>query len=452
MNIIIVGCGKVGQKIAESLSEEKAHNIRVIDPRYDVIQNLTNYFDIMGVAGSGVNIESLKDAGIEDADLLIAATGSDEVNILACLMAKKLGNCGTIARVRKPEYAKIMHLLKDDLGLTLIINPERTAANEIARILRFPSAIQIDTFAKGRVEILKFKVPEDSVLNNLSVSEIVSKLNCDILVCGVERGEDAFIPSGDFVLKSGDLISIVASIQNGTYFFKKIGIKTNRVKDTMIIGGGATSYYLAEQLIETGINVKIIEHNSEKCDALCENLPKASIINGDGTDERLLMEEGIEKAESFVSLTNIDEENILLSLFAKSKSNAKIVTKINKIAYDEVIDRLDLGTTICPKNIAAAYILRFVRAMHNSIGSNIETMHIILDGKAEALEFNIKENSPVANMSLEELKLKSNILIACISRNGKVIIPRGKDILMPGDTVVIVTLRSGFNDISDILA
>ena len=451
MNIIVLGCGKVGQKIAERLSEENGHNITVIDRRYDVVSDIINHFDIMGVVGNGGDVDVLKEAGIENADLLIAITGSDELNLMASLMAKKLGNCKSIARVRRPEYHKIVNVMKDDLGLAMAINPERAAASEIARILRFPTAIQIDTFAKGRVEILKFKVPENSVLDGMKVMDIVAKLNCDVLVCGVERENDVFIPGGNFELKSGDLISIVSSIQSGTQFFKKIGIKTNRVKDTIIIGGGDTAYYLAYLLIETGISVKIIEQNPERCEELLKLLPKATIICGDGTDNRLLIEEGIENAAAVVSLTNIDEENILLSLYVKSKSNCKVVTKINRIAYDKVIDSLDLGTTVYPKNITAEYIIRFVRAKKNSIGSKIETMHFILDDKAEALEFRIKEGSPFAGVSIDSVKLKDNILIACINRGGKIIIPRGKDVIMPGDTVIVVTLKAGFKDISDIL-
>lgn len=318
--------------------------------------------------------------------------------------------------------------------------------------MRFPSAIQIDTFAKGRAEILKFRIPEDSPLDNMQIKDIHKKFECDILVCGVERADGAFIPGGDFTLKSGDNISIIASISNGAQFFRRIGIKTNRVKDTMIVGGGATAYYLAKQLIATGIKVKIIEQNPERCEELCSLLPKASIINADGTDNRVLLEEGLEHAESFVSLTNIDEENILLSLFAKSKMHGKLVTKINRIAYDEVISGLNLDTTIYPKNITAEYIERFVRAKKNSIGSNIETMHMILDGKAEAIEFRVNETSPVTGTTLEELNLKDNTLITCIIRQGKVIMPRGKDVIMPEDTVIVVTTHIGFKDIKDILA
>ncbi len=451
MNIIVLGCGKAGQKIAELLNEENGHNITLIDRRYDVVNDIINHFDIMGVVGDGADVDVLKEAGIETADLLIAVTGSDELNLLASLMAKKLGNCRSIARVRRPEYHKVVNLMKDDLGLAMAINPERAAASEIARILRFPTAIQIDTFAKGRVEILKFKVPEQSPLDGMKVMDIVAKLNCDVLVCGVERASEVFIPGGNFELKSGDLISIVSSIQEGTQFFKKIGIKTNRVKDTLIIGGGGTAYYLAYLLIETGINVKIVEQNPNRCDELLKLLPKATVICGDGTDNRLLVEEGLESAESVVSLTNIDEENVLLSLYAKTKTNGKVVTKINRIAYDRVIDSLDLGTTIYPKNITAEYIVRFVRAKKNSLGSQIETMHFILDNKAEALEFRIKDGSPISGISIDSLKLKDNLLIACINRGGKIIIPRGKDVIMPGDTVIVVTLKSGFKDVSDIL-
>ena len=449
MNTIIVGCGKVGQKLAEQLSQEDDQDITVIDLRNGVVQDIVNSFDVMGVVGSGSSIETLHEADIKNADLLIAVTGSDEVNLLTCLLAKKTGNCKTIARVRKPEYSKEIDLFKDDLGLALIINPEQTAAYEMARVLRFPSAIQIDTFAKGRVEILKFRIA--AVLDNLQVSDICQKLNCDILVCGVERGESAFIPGGNFILKSGDRISIVASPQNGALFFKRIGIKTNSVHDTTIVGGGATAYYLADKLLQTGIKVKIIEQNAERCDTLCRLLPKASIINADGTDTRVLLEEGIEHAESFVAMTNIDEENILLSLFAKSKTNGKLITKINRISYDEVIGSLDLDTIVYPKNITAEYIVRFVRAMKNSIGSNIETMHMILEGKAEALEFRIKEGAPVLGAPIEKLKLKDNILIACINRGGKIITPRGRDTIMPGDTVIVVTTRTGLRGISDIL-
>ncbi len=452
MNIIVVGLGKVGEKLVERLSREENHNITAIDIKRDVLQDTVNAYDVMGVFGSGASVDVLNEAGIGNTDIFIAATASDELNLFACLLARKLSkNCSTIARVRNPEYNKELHLFKEDLGLAMIINPEQTAANEIARALRFPSAVQIDTFAKGRVEILKFKIQSGSPLANLKVVDIKNKLSGDVLICGVERGDDAFIPGGDFVMEEGDFVSIVATIKNAAAFIKKIGIKTNKVKDTIIVGGGATAVYLAKNLIKSGIEVKIIEQNEDRCELLCDLVPKATIINGDGTENRLLLEEGIENAESFVSLTNIDEENVMLSLYAKTKTDGKIVTKINRIAYDEVIRNLGLDTIIYPKNIAAEYIVRFVRAKNNSIGSNIETMHYVLDGKAEALEFRIVENSPISNKAIETLELKNDIIIACISRGGNIITPRGKDVILPGDRVIVVTTHKGFKDISDIL-
>lgn len=451
MNIIIVGCGKIGQKLAEKLSFESEHEVTVIDLKNKIVSELASQNDIMGVCGSGTSFDTLTEAGIKEAQLLIAVTGSDEINLLTCFIAKKLGNCQTIARVRKPEYAKELSLFKEDLGLAMIINPEQTAALEIARVLRFPTAIQIDTFAKGKIEILKFRVPENSTLDGLKVVDITTKLKCSILVCGVERGKIAIIPGGDFEFTAGDKVSIVASPKDSTEFFRKIALKTNKVKDTIIVGGGNTAFYLARQLLSTGINVKIIEQNPQRCELLCNALPKATVINADGTDNRVLLEAGIEYADSFVALTNIDEENILLSLFAKSKTGGKLITKINRIAYDNVISNLDLDTTVYPKNITAEYIVRFVRAMENSLGSNIEAMHEILDGKAEALEFNIKKNAPVIGIPLEELKLKKNILVSAIIHAGKLIIPKGKDVISEGDTVIIVTTASGLTDIKDIL-
>ncbi len=451
MNITIVGCGKVGKKLAIQLSQEKEHDITVVDVRRSMVTDTMNKCDVMGIVGSGTNIDILSEAGVENSDILIAVTGSDEVNLLACLMGKKMGNCKTIARVRKPEYRKALNLFKEDLGLAMIINPERAAAREISRILRLPSAIQIDTFAKGRVEILKLRIGKNSVLHNLSLAQMGSRLNCDVLVCGVERGNKAFIPGGDFVLKEGDDISIVASIENGAQFFKKIGVKTNRVKNAMLVGGGNTAYYLASLLLRNGIDVKIVEKDSKRCDELCELLPKAVIINGDGTENRVLLEEGLDKMDAFVSMTNIDEENIMLSLYAKNMNDGKVITVVNRAEYEDVIEGLDMGTIIHPKDITAENIVKFVRATNNSIGSDIETVHLILNDKAEALEFRIKEESEVTRKTLGELNIKENVLIACITREQNVMLPRGNDTISVGDTVIVVTGHTGFKDISDIL-
>ena len=442
----------MGQKLVELFSQEKDNNLTVIDIKASEVNDFVSLNDVMGIEGSGANIDTLTEAGVANADIFIAVTDSDELNLLSCLMARKLGNCQTIARVRKPEYSKSINFLKKDLGLALIINPEYTSASEIARILRFPTAVEIDTFAKGRVEILKFRIPEDSVLDNMRVMEIVSTLGCDVLVCGVERDDEVFIPGGNFVLKSGDLISITTALENASGFFKKIGVKTNRVKDTTIVGGGDTAYYLAQKLLKTGIGVKIIEQDQDRCDELCRLLPKATIIRGDGAESRLLLEEGIEYAESFVSLTDSDEVNILLSLFAKSKMpSGKVITKINRVDYDGVIGGLDLDSIVYPKKLAAENIVKFVRGKKNSRDDSIETMHMILGDKAEAIEFRVDVDTSITGKTFDSIKLKSNTLIACINRDGKIIIPRGRDALMKGDSVVIVTAHAGFKDISDIL-
>lgn len=451
MKIIVVGLGKIGHKLAGLLSSGEGHEVTVVDISADKLRDTVNEFDAMGVIGNGTDAEVLAEAGVDKADLLIAVTGSDEVNLLTCLIAKKSGNCETIARVRKPEYVKSLHLIKDDLGLTMIINTQRAAAREIARVLRFPSAIQIDTFSKGRVEILKFRIPDNSSISNIRVAQICQSLNCDILICGVERGDEVFIPGGDFELQKGDIVSFVATPANATDFFKKIGFKTNSVKDTLIIGGGDTAYYLASLLIQSGIGVKIIEQSALRCEELCTLLPKATIINGDGTDIDLLEEEGLSRYESVVALTNIDEENIMLSLFAATQTKGKTVTKINRIAYDSVIGNLGLDTIVNPNNTAAENIVRFVRAKDNSLGGNVQTIHIILDGKAEALEFVVDKKNPLAHKTLQEISLKPNVLIASINRNGKIITPRGKDKILPGDSIIVVTTQHGVKEIDEFL-
>jgi len=334
----------------------------------------------------------------------------------------------------------------------MIINPELAAAQEISKLLRFPSAIKIDTFARGKVELLKFKVMPEFELDGKSIQQITEHFRCDILFCAIEGKDYTTIPGGTNVIRNGDVISILATPQNAAAFFKKIGLKTHQVKNTVIVGGGTISYYLAKALLAMKIKVKVIEKDKNRCEFLSEELTDATIINGDGTDRSLLLEEGLESAESFVTLTNMDEENIFLSLFAKTISNAKLVAKVNRLAYDDIIDSLDIGSVIYPKYITADYILQYVRATQNSIGSNVETLYHILDGKAEALEFKICDNSPIVGRTLSELNLKKNLLVGCLYRDGSVRIPRGHDALEIGDRVVIVTTNRGLRDINDILA
>lgn len=450
MKIIIVGCGKVGMTITEQLSNE-GHDVSVIDWDSSVIHDATNNFDVMGVVGNGASYNVQMEADIEDADLLIAVTDSDELNLLCCLIAKKAGNCSTIARVRNPMYNKEISFIKEELGLSMTINPEYAAATEIARILRFPSVIKIDTFARGRVELLEFRIAEGSPLQDCSLLDVAKRIQSNILVCAVMRNDEAIIPNGSFVLKQDDTISIVASPADSKDFFKKIGVETHQVKNAMIVGGGTIAYYLSEQLLKMGIDVKIVESNHERCEQLSDLLPKAVIINGDATNQNVLLEEGIASCEAFVSLTGIDEGNIFLSLFAKNRSRAKIVTKINRISYEDIISTFNLGSLIYPKFITAEHIVRYVRAMQNTIGSNVETLYRIIDSKVEALEFIIHDNAPVIGVSLEKLHLKDNLLIACINRNGQIIFPNGQSKIELGDTVIVVTTQKGLKDVRDIL-
>lgn len=450
MKIIIVGCGKVGETLAAVLSQE-GNDITIIDKREEVVDNLCNQYDIMGCVGNGASYSVQVEADIQHADVMIAVTGSDELNLLCCLIAKKAGNCHTIARVRNPEYGNELAFIKEELGLAMVINQESTAAMEISRVLKFPSAIEIDTFAKGRVEILRFRIPDGSILDDMKLSEMQSKLKCNVLVCTVEREGKVVIPRGDYTLRSGDVISIVSTAKDEMAFFKKIGIHTNQVRNVLIIGGGEIAYYLSKILISAGMQVKIMEKKLDRCEELSELLPKATIIHGDGTNKQLLEEEGIGQTEGFVALTDFDEENVILSLYARKRGVRKIVTKINRFVFDEVIESLELDTTIYPRDLTAEYILQYVRAMKNSIGSNVETLHRIIDNKAEALEFLVKDNFRGKDTPLQDLPIRPDVLVACINHKGQIILPRGKDVMKRGDTVIVITAKKGLNDINDIL-
>lgn len=450
MQIIIVGCGKVGMTLAEELTNE-GHNLVMIDTNASKIEAAIENFDVMGFVGNGSSFNVLLEADVEKADLLIAVTGSDELNLLSCLFAKKAGHCQTIARVRNPLYNKELGFIKEQLGISMIINPELAAATEIARILRFPTAIKIDTFAKGRVELLKFRLKPEYKLDGYRIADVIAQLKTDILVCAVERGSEVAIPNGDFVIRDNDRLTIIATPKNSISFFRKVGVITSQVKNAMIIGGGTIGFYLAKILTEMKVKVHLIESSRARCEELTELLPGAIVIQGDGTDRHLLFEEGLCNAEAFITLTNLDEENLFLALFAKKHSKAKLIAKVNRIIFDDIINEMDIDSIIYPKYITADYITRYVRAMQNSIGSNVETLHRILDNKAEALEFIVREESEVTGIPLSKLQTKDNLLIGCITRNGINKIPRGHDSIEVGDSVIVVTSIKGLNDIRDIL-
>ncbi len=450
LSIIIVGCGKVGTTLIEQLSKE-GHDITIIDNNAQKVQEIASYYDIMGLAGNGASYNVQIDAGIENADLIIAVTNSDELNLLCCTVAKQVGNCAAIARVRTPDYSSESNYLREALGLAMIINPELEASKEAARILYLPTALEVNSFAHGQAEMIKFKIPDGNILNGMNIAYLGKNIAPDILICAIERNGEVYIPSGNFQMESGDVVSFVATRRIAKHFLENIGFKTRQVKNAMIIGGGKATYYLACQLINAGISVKIIERNKQRCEELSILLPKAIIINGDGTDPELLLEEGIEYTESFIALTGVDEENVLLTLHARQVSNAKVITKINHLAFKSVISHLDLGSVIYPRYITSEAIIAYVRAKKNSMDSNIETLYHMFDYRVEAIEFRVYEDSKVTNIPLMNLPLKENLLISFISRNGSILIPSGQDTIQVGDSVMVVTTHTGFKDILDIL-
>lgn len=451
MKIVIVGCGKVGTALARSLSQED-NNICIVDIKSDVIHQICTECDIMGMVGNGASYSVLKEAGIETADLLIAVTEHDELNLLCCVIARKASKCQTIARVRNPMYSQEKRFLQRELGLSMIINPEQTAATEIASVLGFPTALGIDSFAGGKVEMIRFRIPAESKLNDMTLRDVNAMIKCDFLVCAVDRAGQVEIPGGNFALKSGDVVSLVTSRKSAKLFFEKIDMNTNRAKNTMIIGGGKITLYLAKMLDNLGIAVKIIEKNPERCKELSEQLPNAVIVNGDGSDEAFLREERLDTMDSFVALTNLDEENILLALMAKKKVSRKVVTKINREQLNEVIHNLELDSVVYPKLLTAQKILRYSRATKNSIGSNVKTLYRLYDDKVEAMEFSITENSKITGIPLRQMKLKRGLLISAITRNDKLIIPDGQTEILPGDSMIVVTTHLGLQDAQDILA
>lgn len=450
LNIIIVGCGTVGRTLVEQLSKEN-HDITVIDTGSERIADITNQFDVLGIVGNGASFNVQREAGIKDADLIIAVTDSDELNLLCCTVASRVTDCAAIAKVSKPAYSHEIDYIKEKLGLAMIINPEYEAAREMSRVLCLPTALEVTSFAHGKAELVKIRIPKGNTLDSKTVKQI-GAVTDSVLICAVERNNNIYIPSGDFELKSGDVISFVAPSKRVGEFLKFIGFKSNKVSNAMIIGGNDAGFYLAKMLTANGISVKLIEKDKARCEEISAAIPKAVVINGNGTDEDLLIEEGLLTCEAFVPITSSDEENILLALNAKQNSDAKLVTKINRIAFKQAINNLDLGSVVYPRYITSEAIIAYVRAKKASMGSNVETLYHMFDNRVEAVEFKVDKPSRVTDVPLSELKLKSDLLICFISRRGKIIIPSGQDCILPGDNVMIVSTHTGFNDISNILA
>lgn len=450
MDIIIVGCGKVGSALAEVLCDE--HNVTLVDKNEERINSLTNDYDVMGIAGNCLQTDVLEEANVAKCNIFIAASNSDEVNILSCLIAKKMGARHCISRVRNPEFDKQLVFMRDELGISMMVNPDYNAANEISKVLRYPEAINIESFSKGRIDLAEIRITAGSILDGVSLMHLSRRLKLDVLICAVQRGEELIIPNGTFTLRAGDKIHMTASHSAMVKFFKSISAayREKRVKSAVLIGGGRVAYHLSQQLIEMGVKVKIIEIDPQRCLELSERLNKVSISCGDGTDQDILEEERVYDADAVVTLTGIDEENILLSLLAKKNGVDKVVTKVNRMSLIQLSDTLALDSIISPKTITVNQILQYVRAKQNTLGNNVTTLYRLVNDRLEALEFIIRDEKDYLNVPLKKLTTRPDVLIASIVRGNELIVPKGDDCLKLNDSVIIVTAHKGFHDLSDI--
>ncbi len=448
MNIIIVGDGKVGNTLTRLLTME-GHDLVVIDSKAEALTDSRNRLDVITLNGNGASIDVLREAGAEDADLLIAATSLDEVNILSCMLAKKLGTEHTIARVRTQDYLKSLSFLKEEMGLSMTINPEMESAIEILKVLRFPSAVNVDTFAGGRVEVVEIKLMEGNPLIGRRLADLRSEIADSFIVCAVDRNSEVIIPNGDFVFAEDDKLSITGNRSKITRVFKKLKIFKKMVRDVVIIGGGTIAYYLTVSLLKHGIKVKIVEKDRARATLLCELLPGAKILCGDGTVADLWREEQIYQTDAVVALTGMDEQNIIIALMAKD-SECKVVSKISHQSFTSILDDLDIDTVISPKYITASQIVSYVRAMQNSMGSKVTALYRILDGNVEALEFIVENGGAFTGKKLSDLVIKPGVLIACIQRKGKIIFPTGDSTIEELDRVIVTTTLPKLSDLSEI--
>lgn len=450
MKILIIGAGKVGTAIVKSVCRE-SHEVTVIDNSSAVIDSVVNEYDVMGICGDALSYDILKSVDISKMELVIAVTEDDETNMLACLIANQLGCKNTIARVRNYYYTKQIKHMSEALHLTMTINPELEAAREIMRIINFPEARKIDTFAQGNADLVELFVPEDSPIANKSLMQINKEHQIDALICAVTRENEVFIPDGKFVIKPKDIIHITSNRFNSRLFLSKLGLMHTKIKDVLLIGGGRISLYLAEALLKNKYNVKIIEQDMKQCEELSQILKDAVVVCGDASDQDLLREQGIQDSDVVVCLTGLDEENIIISLYAAKQNVKKIITKINKPSFKSLMESIEMSSVISPQDITASQIVSYIRAYVNSSGNKCKTLYKLVDNKVEALEFEVSPTSQLINTEIRNLKLKPQILIAGIIRNDEIIIPRGNSIIEPGDSVIIVTLDDLLKDLDDIL-
>ncbi len=450
MKIIIAGAGKVGHSVAALLAEE-GHDLTIIDRDPETIQHISNTLDVICVEGSATNPGTLREAGAEHADLLLAATEQDEVNMVCGISARKMGTAHVIARVRDPEYLRQTEFLREALGLSVIVNPEYECAKEISRLLRFPGAVRVDSFSKGSVEIVEHKIPIGGALDGVVLKELVQRFGAKILVSLVERGKEAMIPNGNFVLQAGDRLSITGNSRELRRFFTAIGQYKRPVRRVMIMGGGRSTVYLTRILQESGMEVTVVERDRERCDLLCDLIPQANVVCGDATRSDVLQEDGLSAADAFVALTGDDEDNIITSLFAMNCGVNMVIVKVNRDYLDDILDNVGLNTVVSPKEIVSQQLTRYVRAMSNSMGGSMETLYRLADGKVEALEFKVGPDSACVNIPLKDLKLRPNVLICALIRGNKSIIPDGNSRILPGDHAVIVTAAGKLQNIDAII-
>ena len=451
MKIIVLGAGKVGKTLIKHMSNED-HDIIVVDQNATKVEEVVNQFDVIGVVGNGGSYDILMEAGAEDANLIICVTASDELNILAGLVAKKMGTRHTIARVRNPDYSSQRDFMRNQLGFSMIVNPELEAASEIRRVLSFPSAVKVDTFSRGKVELAEFFVEDHSRLNGVELNQLHKITKTNILVCAVSHNEDVIIPDGNYAIKPGDHLYITGTHRDLSKFCLDIGVITSRIKNVIIIGGGKIAYYLSKQLSTQGIKVKIIEKDKNRCQVLAEKLPYVTIIHGDGSDDELLNEEGIENTDAVLALTGLDEENIVLSLSAKSLYHKKSIAKVTRMNYTGLSDVLKVDSIVAPKKIVASQIIRYVRAkMNKDHDSAVKTLYKIVDGEVEAVEFKVTEHFKFLHKTINEMKIKEHVLVAAIIRKNEVIVPKGNTTLELNDYVIIVSRGEIMKSLNDML-
>lgn len=452
MKVVVIGNGKIGSSLSSALVSE-GHDITIVDNNEAKLNRSKNTLDVMCIEGNGATSETQLEASVNKSQIVISVTPYDELNILSCLIAKRLGAEKTISRVRMPEYFKQMHLIKEELGLSMVINPELITASEIFRVLTLPAAVKVEVFGKGRLELIEFKVTDKTGIAPVNLQNLYKKVKTKFLVCAVQRDKEVLIPTGDFIIRNNDRLSIAATHKSIEKFFRSSGLMKDKVKSVMIAGGGMIGYYLASQLLAVGMRVKIIEKDEDRSLEIARLLPQAIVIHGDGTDQALLMEEGIMSADAFVALTGIDEENIILSLFAKENTNAKVVTKINRDNYINIASQIGIDCIVSPKSLVVSNVISYVRSLDNAADSEIESLYHLVGGEVEAIEFKVKENvENVVGIPLKDMKLKGNILISAIIRKREIIIPDGNTEIELGDSVVIVAKEHRFSKLKDILA